>query len=80
MPYEFPCIIADQIKKQKKTSKCKLINWIYKKLFGYEYESTLPEGCSVILLGDKLVFRDQETYERVRDSILENNETEILWG
>ena len=78
MPYEFPCIIANQIKKQKKTSRCKLINWIYKKLFGYEYESTLPEGCSVMLLGDKLVFRDKETYERVRDSILENNETEIL--
>ncbi len=70
MPFSKNCIIAEPIKKPKKTSRYRLVNWIYRKLFGYTYESPLPEGCSVILIGDNLVFRDQETYDRITKFII----------
>lgn len=72
MPYE--CIIAPQIKRQKKTNKYRVINWIYKKLYGYEYESTIKSD--VMMFDGKIMFKDQETYERVKDSIM--NESGIL--
>lgn len=69
MPYETECIIAEQIKVRKKTSKWKLIDWIYEKLYGYEYKSVFPDGCHVMMFDGKLMFRDQETYDRVKDFI-----------
>lgn len=68
MPYETECIIAPQIKRQKKTSRYRIINWIYKKLYGYEYESTIQSD--VMMFDGKLMFKDQETYNRVKDSIM----------
>lgn len=70
MEWETECIIAPQIKKRKKTSKYKLIDWIYKKLYGYEYISTLPDGIHAIHFDGKIIFRDQETYDRVKNSII----------
>ena len=68
MAWETECIIAPQIKRRKKTSKYKLIDWIYKKLFGYEYESVIQSD--VVLFDGKLMFRDQETYDRVTAAIM----------
>lgn len=67
MAWETECIIAPQIKKRKKTSRYKLIDWIYKKLFGYAYESVIQSD--VVLFDGKLMFRDQETYDRVTAAI-----------
>ena len=64
-----PCILAGQIKKQKKTHKNKLINWIYKITCGYKYESTMPEGMDVVFMDGKLVFRDQTTLDKFAGQI-----------
>ena len=64
-----PCIIAQQIKKQKKYSKYKIINWFYKKMYGYEYESVLPEGTDMIYLGNRIIFRNKETFDKVKEQI-----------
>ena len=61
-----PCIIAEQIKRQKKTSKYKIINWIYRRIYGYEYESTLPSGTDMIYFDGKYIFRDEETFNKVK--------------
>ena len=61
-----PCIIAQQIKKQKKTSRCKFLNWIYKKVYGYKYESMLPEGTDFIFYDGKYIFKDEETYDKLK--------------
>lgn len=72
MPYE--CIIAPKIKRQKKTNKYRVINWIYKKLYGYKYESIIQSD--VMMFDGKLMFKDKEIYDRVKDSIM--NESGIL--
>ena len=59
------CIIADQIKIQKKTSKYKIVNWLYKKIYGYKYESTMPEGIDIVCFDNKIVFRNKEIFEQV---------------
>jgi hypothetical protein len=67
--YGMPCVIAKQIKRQKKTSRYRLINWLYEKMYGYEYESTLPDGTDIIKFDGKLIFRDKETYDKVVEHI-----------
>lgn len=67
--YGMPCVIAKQIKRQKKTSRYILINWLYEKMYGYEYESTLPDGTDIIKFDGKLIFRDKETYDKVVEHI-----------
>ncbi len=67
--YGMPCVIAKQIKRQKKTSRYRLINWLYEKIYGYEYESTLPDGTDIIKFDGKLIFRDKETYDKVAEHI-----------
>lgn len=70
-----PCIIAEQIKIQKKTSKYKIINWIYGRIYGYDYESTLPPGVDMIYFDGKYIFRDEETLNKVMKIIdLKTNE------
>lgn len=63
--FGIPCIIAQRMKKQKKTSKYKIINWFYKKIYGYEYESALPEGTDIMYFNEKFYFRDKETFNRM---------------
>lgn len=67
--YGMPCVIAKQIKRQKKTSRYRLVNWLYEKMYGYEYESTLPDGTDIIKFDGKLIFRDKETYDKVVEHI-----------
>lgn len=67
--YGMPCVIAKQIKRQKKISRYRLINWLYEKMYGYEYESTLPDGTDIIKFDGKLIFRDKETYDKVVEHI-----------
>lgn len=64
------CVVAPQIKRQKKTSRCKLINWIYKILYGYEYISTLPNGVDVIYIEDKFMFRNKEVLDKMKKELL----------
>ena len=66
----YECIVANQIKKQKKTSKCKIINWFYKKVYGYKYESLLPDGTDVIVFDNKIIFRDEATFNKVKKQII----------
>ena len=64
-----PCRIAPQVKKQKKTSRYKIINWLYGKMYGYEYESTLPDGMDVVYVDGEIIFRDEETFNRLTEQI-----------
>lgn len=68
--FGYECVIAHQIKKQKKTSKYKIINWIYKKIYGFEYESILPEGTDIVAFGNKIIFRDEATFNKVKEQII----------
>lgn len=72
--FGIPCIIAQQMKKQKKTSKYKIINWFYKKIYGYEYESILPEGSDIVYSNRTLYFRDKETFNRMAKAYEETME------
>lgn len=63
-----PCIIASQ-KKQKKTSKYKLINWLYKKIYGYEEVSYLPDGTDMIYFDGQLIFRSREACDRIMEDL-----------
>lgn len=63
-----PCIIASH-KKQKKTSKYKLINWLYKKMYGYEEVSYLPDGTDVIYFDGQLIFRSREAHDRTMEDL-----------
>jgi hypothetical protein len=58
------CIIASQHTRVK-VSKYKLIDWLYKKIYGYKEEVIFPEGASVILFDNKLYFRDKATFDRL---------------
>lgn len=65
--FGMPCIIASQ-KKQKKTSKYKLINWLYKKVYGYEEVSLFPkdtfsEGVNFIYFDNKLYLKNNEAFD-----------------
>ena len=71
--FGYECIVADQIKKQKKTSKHKIINWFYKKVYGYKYESLLPDGTAVVVLNNKIMFRDDATLNKIKDLIENKN-------
>jgi hypothetical protein len=63
-----PCIIASH-KKQKKTSKYKLINWLYKKMYGYEEVSYLPDGTDVMYFDGQLIFRSREVFNRIMEDL-----------
>jgi hypothetical protein len=67
--FGYECVIANQIRKQKKTSKCKIINWFYKKVYGYTYESPFPEGTDIIVFDNKLIFIDTKTFEKTKEAM-----------
>ena len=71
----YECIIAHQMKKQNKTSKYKIVNWVYKKVYGYKYKSTFPEGIDVVMIDNKLIVRDRETFDKIKNNI---NNAKIL--
>lgn len=68
--FGYECIVADQIKKRKKTSRYKIVNWLYKKIYGYKYESLLPDGSDVVVFGNKIMFRDEATFNKVKDQTI----------
>lgn len=68
--FGYECIVANQIKKQKKTSKYKIINWFYKKVYGYKYESPLPDGTDVVVFDNKIIFRDEATFNKVKEQTI----------
>lgn len=68
--FGYECIVADQIKKQKKTSRYKIVNWLYKKIYGYKYESPLPDGTDVVVFDNKIIFRDEATLNKVKEQTI----------
>ncbi len=74
--FGYECVIV-QTKKQKKTSKHKIINWLYKKIYGYKYESLLPDGSDVVVFGNKIMFRDEETFNKIKEQIEKQQSREV---
>lgn len=62
--FGIPCVITSH-KKQKKTSKYKPINRIYKTIYGYKEEVVFPENTTVILSDGVLYFRDEKTFNQM---------------
>lgn len=56
--FGYECIVANQIKKQKKTNKCKIINWFYKKVYGYKYYCNVDLCNTLFNLKEKLGIYD----------------------
>lgn len=69
--YDLPCIIAGTYKRQKKTHRNRIINWFFKKIYGYEDVSYMSEGPDVILFENKLIFKDIATMEKLLEGIEE---------
>lgn len=67
--FGYECVVAET-KKQKKTSRYKIVNWLYKKIYGYKYESLLPDGTDVVVLDNKLIFRDEATFNKVKEQTI----------
>lgn len=65
------CIIAPSIKRQVKTSRCKLLNWIYKKMYGYVEESVQEQDMIHLPWTNQIVFKDKETFNRVKEALNE---------
>ena len=76
MLYGMQCIIAPQIKRQVKTSRCKLLNWIYKKIYGFVEESVQEQDVIHLPWTNQIIFKDKETFERVKAIISEVAENE----
>jgi hypothetical protein len=68
--YGMQCIIAPSIKRQVKTSKCKLLNWIYKKVYGFVEESVQEQDIIHLPFTNQLVFKDKATFNRVKEYML----------
>lgn len=61
----YECVISDTYKVQKKTHKNKIINWFYRKIFGYKEVPYIPEGVPAVVVGKKIIFRDKEFFESI---------------
>lgn len=62
--FGIPCVITSH-KKRYKMSEYKLIDWIYKKMYGYKEEIIMPEGASVVYFDGVLYFRDEATFNQM---------------
>lgn len=62
--FGIPCVITSH-KKRYRVSEYRLIDWLYKKIYGYKEEVILPEGASVVLFDNVLYFRDEKTFNRM---------------
>ena len=65
--FGYECVIVNQIKKRKKVSKYKIVDWFYKIIYGYKYESPFPDGTDVVVFDNKIMFRDEETFNKVKN-------------
>ena len=65
--YGMNCTIGPSIKKQVKTSRNRLLNWLYKKLYGYIDEPIQEIPVVIIPSKNKVIFRDEETFNKAKD-------------
>lgn len=61
------CMVASY-SAQRKTSRNRLLNWIFKKIYGFEEKSYLPDGVACIKVENVFWFRDKETLEKVLET------------
>lgn len=69
--YGMQCVIAPSIKRRVKTSRFKILDWIYKKIYGYVEESMIESDMIHIPWENKIMFKDKETMDRVMKIISE---------
>ena len=66
--FGIPVMIATH-KVRKKTHPIKLIDWVFKKIYGYVDESFLPDGTDIICTPKVVYVRDEETLEKLKSGI-----------
>lgn len=71
--YGIPIRIAPTYKKRVKTHRIKLIDWIFKLIYGYKDESYLPKGMDVVMADGVLYVRDVDILNKIKEEI-ENGE------
>lgn len=54
-------------KVQVKTHRNRLINWIFKKMYGYRNEYILSEDNPAVVVGNTIYLRDEQTYELLKE-------------
>ena len=54
---------------QKKCHKNILINWIFKKLYGYEEVSYLPDGTDIIFTNNTIYVRNLEALKLLEKAV-----------
>lgn len=57
--------LASSYKIRVKTHRNKIVDWIFKLIYGYKEESYFPEGCDVVCIGKVLYVRDKATLEKI---------------
>lgn len=64
------CLVVGTYKAQRKTSRNRLLNWIFKKVYGFEEKSYMPDGvdCYYLKTGNVILFRSKEILERVLEN------------
>lgn len=65
--------ILPERKVQVKTHRIRLINWIFKKLYGYKPEYMLDENTPAVVVGDTIYLRNKGVYEALKESFSERN-------
>lgn len=60
------CVVVGTYKTQRKTSRNRLLNWIFKKVYGFEEKHYMPDGvdCYYVKTDNVLLFRDKDVLER----------------
>ena len=59
---------------QKKCHKNRFINWIFKKLYGYEEKSYLDDEHCMIFTNNTIYVKDTETLELLKEAIKRKGE------
>lgn len=54
-------------KVQVKTHRNRLINWIFKKMYGYRNKYILDENTPVVVVGNTIYLRDEQTYDLLKE-------------
>lgn len=56
-------------KVQVKTHRIRLINWIFKKLYGYTEKYMLNENTPAVVVGNTIYLRNESVYELLKESL-----------
>lgn len=54
-------------KVQVKTHRNRLVNWIFKKLYGFRDVYILSEDNPAVVVGNTIYLRDEQTYELLKE-------------